>query len=143
MATPLKLVVLGMMGRAPFAGQTWLYLNWLRGLSRLGHEVYYVEDDTVWPYDPEAETVSDDCGYATRHIARSMEAIGLADRWAFRLADVEGACWGMSEPALRELYRGCDALLNIVGATDLREDHLLAPLRIYVETDPVGSQLKL
>jgi hypothetical protein len=139
----LTLVVLGMMGRAPFAGQTWLYLNWLRGLSRLGHDVYYVEDDTVWPYDPEAETVTDDCRYAVRHIARSMEAIGLPDRWAFRLADRDGACWGMSEVELRELYERCDALLNIVGATDLREEHLRAPLRVYVETDPVGSQLRL
>ena len=42
MARPLKLVVLGMMGRAPFAGQTWLYLGWLRGLASLGHDVYYV-----------------------------------------------------------------------------------------------------
>jgi hypothetical protein len=139
----LTLVVLGMMGRAPFAGQTWLYLNWLRGLSRLGHDVYYAEDDTVWPYDPQAETVTDDCRYAVRHIAHSMEAIGLADRWAFRLADRDGACWGMSEVELRELYRRCDALINIVGATDLREEHLRAPLRVYVETDPVGSQLRL
>ena len=67
----LTLVVLGMMGRAPFAGQTWLYLNWLRGLSRLGHDVYYAEDDTVWPYDPQAETVTDDCRYAVRHIAQT------------------------------------------------------------------------
>ena len=29
------LVVLGMMGRSPFGGQTWLYLNWLRGFHRL------------------------------------------------------------------------------------------------------------
>jgi hypothetical protein len=131
------------MGRAPFAGQTWLYLNWLRGLSRLGHDVYYVEDDTVWPYDPHAETVTDDCRYALRHIARSMDAIGLAGRWAFRLADREGDCWGMSESALGRQYRDCDALLNIVGATDLREEQLRAPLRVYVETDPVGSQLRL
>jgi hypothetical protein len=143
MGVPLRIVVLGMMGRAPFGGQTWLYLNWLRGLQRLGHHVHYVEDDTVWPYDPLAETVTDDCSYATSHIARCMEAIGLRDRWAFRLADRDGACWGMSEPELRDLYRSCDALLNIVGATDLREDQLAAPLRVYVETDPVGSQLRL
>ena len=31
----LRLVVLGMMGQCPFGGQTWLYLNWLRGLHRL------------------------------------------------------------------------------------------------------------
>jgi hypothetical protein len=132
-----------MMGRVPFGGQTWLYLNWLRGLSDLGHDVYYVEDDTVWPYDPEANTVTDDCRYAVRHIARSMEAIGLDDRWAFRLADRTGACWGMPETGLAELFRGCDALLNVVGATDLREDHLLAPLRVYVETDPVTAELRL
>jgi len=48
----------------PFAGQTWLYLNWLRGLSGLGHDVYYVEDDNVWPYDPGIEAVTDDCSYA-------------------------------------------------------------------------------
>lgn len=143
MARPLKLVVLGMMGRAPFAGQTWLYLGWLRGLASLGHDVYYVEDDTVWPYDPAVEAVSDDCSYAVRHVARSMEEIGMADRWAFRLADRRDACWGMSEQALAELYRSCDALLNIVGATDLREEQLLAPLRIYVETDPVTAELRL
>jgi hypothetical protein len=143
MAARLKLVVLGMMGRSPFAGQSWLYLNWLRGLSRLGHDVFYVEDDTVWPYDPKANAVSDDCGYAIGHIARSMERIGLADRWAFRLADRRNASWGMSESALRDLYRDCDALLNIVGATDLREEQMLAPLRIYVETDPVTAELRL
>ena len=27
----LRLVALGMMGRCPFGGQTWLYLNWLSG----------------------------------------------------------------------------------------------------------------
>src|SRR5579863_3314219 len=100
MSDNLRLVVLGMMGRVPFAGQTWLYLNWLRGLAALGHDVYYVEDDTVWPYDPLANGVSDDCSYAVRHIAQSMRAIGLGDRWSFRLADHEGCCWGLSESAL-------------------------------------------
>ena len=36
MGKKLRLVVLGMMGRCPFGGQSWLYLNWLRGLARLG-----------------------------------------------------------------------------------------------------------
>jgi hypothetical protein len=139
----LRLVILGMMGRLPFGGQTWLYLNWIRAFSRLGHEVYYVEDDTVWPYDPEQNTITDDCGYAVRHIASCMERIGLPDRWAFRLADREGACWGMSARKLDELYRSCDALLNVVGATDLREEHLAAPLRVYVQTDPVLAELRL
>jgi hypothetical protein len=143
MSERLLIVVLGMMGRCPFAGQTWLYLNWLHALRSLGHEVWYVEDDSVWPYDPEANAVTDSCAYAVRHIRRSLERIGLEERWAFRLADREGACWGVSETALARLYGECDVLLNIVGATDLREESLHAPLRVYVETDPVTSQLRL
>jgi hypothetical protein len=139
----LRIVVLGMMGRCPFGGQTWLYLNWLRGFQRLGHDVWYVEDDTVWPYDPVQNTVTDDCSYAVRHLEDCLGRIGLGDRWAFRLADREGACWGLTEPELDGLYRSCDALFNIVGATDLREEHLAARFRVYVETDPVIAQLQL
>jgi hypothetical protein len=62
---PLRIIVLGILGRCPYGGQTWLYLNWLLPLQRLGHEVWYVEDDSVWPYDPVKGTVTDDCSYAT------------------------------------------------------------------------------
>jgi hypothetical protein len=143
MSNKLRLVVLGMMGRCPFGGQTWLYLNWVRALSQLGHEVYYVEDDTVWSYDPDQNIVTDDCGYAIRHIAACMERIGLAGQWAFRLVGREGACWGMSARRLDGLYRSCDALLNVVGATALREEHLAAPFRVYVQTDPVTTELTI
>jgi hypothetical protein len=140
----LRLVVLGMMGRCPFGGQTWLYLNWLRAFASLGHEVWYVEDDTVWPYDPEQETVTDDCIYAAKHIAGSLQRIGLEGRWALRLADRPGGvCHGLPSQRLDELYRECDALLNVVGATDLRDEHMTAPLRVYVETDPVTVELRL
>ena len=132
-----------MMGRCPFGGQTWLYLNWLRGLHRLGHEVWYVEDDTVWPYHPGANAITDDCSYAVGHIRECLARIGLEDRWAYRLADREGACWGLTPGKLADLYRSCDALLNIVGATDLRDEQLEAPFRVYVETDPVTAELRL
>src|SRR4051794_22305424 len=140
---PLRIVVLGMMGRMPFGGQTWLYLNWLRGLAGAGHEVFYVEDDSVWPYDPIANAVTDDCSYAVRHVETALERVGLAGRWAFRLSDRAGACWGMSERELAELYRSADALLNIVGATDLHDEQLEVAFRVYVQTDPVTAELRL
>jgi hypothetical protein len=139
----LRLVVLGMMGRCPFGGQSWLYLNWLRGLYKLGHEVWYVEDDTVWPYDPERNSVTDDCSYAVRHIAGCMKRAGMPDTWAFRPAYRTGECHGISGSELNDLYRSCDALLNVVGATDLREEHLSARFRVYVECDPVIAELQL
>ena len=75
---PLRVVVLGMMGRCPFGGQTWLYLNWLRGLARLGHEVWYVEDDTVWPYDP----VRNDCHRRLRVRGTAHRGVHQAHRTA-------------------------------------------------------------
>jgi hypothetical protein len=139
----LRLVILGMMGRCPFGGQTWLYLNWVRALSRLGHEVWYVEDDTVWPFDPIENTVTDNCAYAVRHISTCMARIGLPNNWAYRLADRANACWNMTGQQLDELYRTCDILLNIVGATDLRDEHLKARRKVYIETDPVTAELRL
>jgi len=143
MSKKLKIVILGMMGRCPFGGQTWLYLNWLRGFERLGHEVWYVEDDSVWPYDPRQNTVTDDCSYAVHHIETCMQRIGIPNQWAFRLAYRKGTCFGMSDSKLDDLYRSCDVLLNVVGATDLREEQLQARLRVYVETDPVSAELQL
>jgi hypothetical protein len=132
-----------MMGRCPYGGQTWLYLNWIRALAAHGHEVWYVEDDPSWPYDPEQNTVTSDAGYATRHLADSMAHIGLGGQWAYRIAGLKDACWGLDGNKLDELYATCDALLNIVGATDLREEQMRAPLRVYVETDPVTAELRL
>ncbi len=139
-----KLVVLGMMGRCPFGGQTWLYLNWLRGFARLGHDVYYVEDDATWPYDPRANSISDDPSYAVDYLARVLAGIGLEGKWAYRaLWKGQDACFGLSRRQLLDLYSGCDAILNICGATVLNDDHGRAPRRVYVETDPVGNQLEL
>jgi len=138
------LVVLGMMGRCPFGGQTWLYINWLRGLAKCGCDVYYVEDDATWPYDPRVNTITDDPGYATDYLARTLARVGLGDRWAYRaLYRSPDACFGLSRERLLTLYRECDALLNVCGATVLNDDHMTARRRVYVETDPVTNQLEL
>jgi hypothetical protein len=119
-----------------------MFLNWLRGFQRLGHEVWYVEDLLSWCYDPEQDTMTDDGSYAARHVAACATRIGLGERWTVRRV-ASGACWGLGSAALDTLYRECDALLNISGSCDLRAEHLAAPRRIYVQTDPVTSELRL
>ena len=97
MSARRKIVVLGMMGRCPFGGQTWLYLNWLRGLARLGHEVWYVEDDATWPYDPRVNSIVDEPAYAAAYLEKVLSRIGLGDRWAYRaLYRGPDACFGLS-----------------------------------------------
>src|SRR5437773_753046 len=95
------LVILGMMGRCPFGGVTWDYLNWLRGFDKIGAEVYYVEDDATWPYDPAQDTISEDPAYAVAYVARAMNSVGLGERWAYRaLWRGSDACYGMTHAEL-------------------------------------------
>src|SRR5215831_7730759 len=137
-----RVVVLGMMGRTPFAGVAWQVLQYLEGLRRLGHDVYYVEDTETWPYDAEQNTVTDDCGYTLRYIARLMTWWGEPDRWAYR-SGVDGQTFGLSQTQVSDVLGSADALINLTGATVLREEHCRVPIRIYLETDPVLPQVEV
>ena len=135
------LVVLGMMGRMPVAGVTWQFLQYLEGFRRLGFATYYVEDTGEWPYDPDQNTISDDPSYAVRSIGELMRRYGFADHWAYRAVD--GRVYGLSADELDGLLARADALVNVTGATVLREEHRRVPVRIYLETDPVLPQIEV
>jgi hypothetical protein len=143
MTKGLRLVVLGIMGRMPLAGVVWQVLHYLEGFRRLGFEVYYIEDTGEWPYDPEQNTVTDDCTYTVNYIGRLMEWYGLSDRWAYRAAAQGGRVFGLSESKVSRLFERADVLVNLTGATVLREEHLRVPVRIYLETDPVLPQVEI
>jgi hypothetical protein len=142
MAERLRIVVAGAVGAMPFAGVAWQVLQYLEGLRRLGHEVFYLEDTARWPYDPENDTVCDDAGPAVAYVARLMARVGLAHRWAYR--DVAGGCLhGRSERELAAALARADVLVNLSGATLLRDEHLGVPVRVYLETDPVLPQIEV
>jgi hypothetical protein len=137
----MRVAVMGMMGRTPFAGVAWQVLQYLEGLRRLGWEVSYVEDTGDWPYDPVRQTVTDDSAYPVSYIGRLMDWLGLPDGWAYVAPD--GGAHGPLGSALPGLYRAVDVLVNLTGATVLREQHLAVPARLYVETDPVLAQVEV
>src|SRR5262249_28680206 len=136
-----SVVVLGMMGRSPFAGVGWQVLHYLEGFRRLGCAVTYIEDTGEWPYDPEQNTITDDCRYTTGYIGRLMEWCGLPDRWAYIAAAQGGRAMGPVGAQVGELLARADVLVNLTGATVLRDEHLRVPVRLYVETDPVQPQI--
>src|SRR5207244_4394540 len=79
----LRIVVFGLFGHLPWAGIAWQVLHYLEGFRRLGCEVYYVEDMGGWPYDPQRDTVSEDCSYTLNYMARLMASYDFSDRWAY------------------------------------------------------------
>jgi hypothetical protein len=142
-AEPRRIVVLAAVAEMPFAGVWWQVRHYLEGFRRLGHEVHYVEDTGNWPYDPELETVTDDAAGAVRRLAGLMEAAGFAGSWAFVNAARDGEVWGRSAGQLADIVARCEILVNLSGATVLKEAHLEVPVRIYLETDPVTPQIEI
>jgi hypothetical protein len=137
-----RLVVLHLAGRYPLGGIGWQAVHHVLGLARLGHDVYYVEDSRANPYDPRVKSVVMDPSYNVAFLADVMGRFGLGDRWAY-VDGATGACHGLSRDRLRQLYREADGLLNVCGATQLKDEHLRCPVRIYLETDPVFEQIRV
>jgi hypothetical protein len=72
-----------------------------------------------------------------------MAWLGLTEHWAYRAAAQGNRILGLSESQLAQLFKQADALINLTGATVLREEHLKVPVRIYLETDPVLPQIEV
>lgn len=138
-----KVVLAGMCFHLPLAGVVYQVLHYLIGLRQLGYEAYYIEDSTRWPYDVELEDVVLDASKNVGIVAAAFEAYGFAGRWAFRGDYAGGRCYGMEEQQIVRLYREADALLNITGAQEIREEHLACARRIYIESDPFASQVRI
>lgn len=134
-------IVMGIMGRMPWAGVSWQVLHYLEGFRRLGCDVYYVEDTGDWPYDPERDAVTDDLGFTLSFVDRLVSWAGLPGRWAYRFGLDADRTHGMSRRELADLFRRADVLVNVTGATWLHDEHLQVPVRMYVESDPVAPQI--
>jgi hypothetical protein len=71
-----------------------------------------------------------------------MATLGMSDRWIVRPPGVYDDCFGaLSYSGLQELYKRVDGVLNLCGATELREEHSFIQRLIYLETDPGGNQI--
>jgi hypothetical protein len=138
-----KVIVTGMLFWYPLAGMTYQFLHYLIGLKRLGYDAYYIEDSGRWIYDPKINDLSADASGNIAAMVPILQEHGFGDRWAFRGNYPDGKCYGMSEAKIGAVYRDADALLNVTGAQELRDEHLLCRRRIYVESDPFALQVKV
>src|SRR5512143_3292593 len=112
-----RIIVAGYIARYPLGGQVWSHLQYVLGLARLGHTVYFFED-AGWPgacYDPAHNRMGDDATYGLRALDGLMRRFDLGGRWVFRDASgrEHGPCAGHSEHVIRE----ADVLVNLSGVT--------------------------
>ena len=137
-----KVVVLGMMSKKPVAGIAYITMQYVVGLERLGYEAYYVEDHACSPTWFMTEDDDGSAG-AAAFIDGVMKRYGMGDRWAFHALHSDERCYGMSNEALRELYKSASWVLNVHGGTTPLPEHYEQGRLVYVGTDPVGREIEI
>jgi hypothetical protein len=147
MKSRLRIVATGLIAQHPLlGGVTWFYLQYLTGLARLGHDVYYLEDSGEWPYNTDGgptgdHWVADDPAPNVDHLARVMARFGLEGKWAYRFP-TEPRWFGMPLEDVEQVLKSADLLLNVSGTLEHPERYRLARKSIYIDTDPVFTQVR-
>jgi hypothetical protein len=139
--TPRRIVVLGTVASDPYAGMAWMHMQIAVGLRRLGHDVYYFETTSSWPYDPIRNSHVGDSDYAVPYLERVVRSFGLEHRWAYRRSYGDKAWFGMSRTAGEDLLAHADAVINVTGSTRVAEEGLRVGRMIYLGTDPVAHEV--
>src|SRR6516164_7369706 len=138
-----KIVILGMMTHMPVAGNIWLVLQYLVGLERLGYEAYYAEEHAINPGMLMRSEQDDGSALAAAFLQGVLAPYGLGDRWSFHALHADGRYYGMSEGALRDLYRNADLIINLHGGTLPAPEHSETGRLVYLGTDPVQLEIEL
>ncbi len=137
-----RIVVLHLAIRYPFAGVVWQLLHHLIALRELGLEVYYIEDHGAYVYDAIGATLTPDSTRNLKLVGGVLDRFGFAGRWAF-LDPITKDYVGMPKDKCLKLIRESEAVLNLCGASEPREEHFASPMMIYLETDPGLFQVQI
>lgn len=139
----MKIIVLGYIVRGPLGGLAWHHLQYVTGLTKLGHDVYFFEDSDDYPscYDPSRHLTDTNPEYGLRFAAEAFERVGLADKWVYYDAHTDKWLGPIGDRG-PELCESADLLLNISAVNPLRSWYLDIPARVLIDTDPVFSQIR-
>ncbi|WP_207495205.1 glycosyltransferase family 1 protein [Aridibaculum aurantiacum] len=136
-----KILVLGYIIRAPFGGLCFHHLQYLLSLKNLGHEVLFYEDSDDYPgyYNSQSIEIAKHLGFD--FINKLFAYYGLENKWVFFDSGVN--VWhGLSRNTFLNFCSQADIVLNLSGVNVLREWWLKIPVRAFVDTDPVFTQIK-
>lgn len=119
-----------------FAGSTWVRLQYVLGLARLGFDTYWV--DRIDEIDPYAHPHSLD--YLHRRFEQMARDFGFANRYCIVVGD--GARHlGMSGASLEKLTSDTQLLVNVSGYLPKQSPLNRIPRRAFVDVDPGFTQI--
>jgi hypothetical protein len=81
-------------------------------------------------------------GYGTRYIHAALEPFGFGDRWTF--VNYDGSYHGASRQRLQAFCRDAELFIDLSGgAWFWRDEYRTIPRKVFIDSDPVFTQLAL
>ncbi len=139
MKKKLTIIVSGMIAAEPGqGGATWAVLQYVLGLRRLGHEVFFVEPVQAPALRPAGIALAGSDN--VRYFQSVCVAYDLCDSSALLLAGTRET-FGLSYEQLQRVAARADLLINISGM--LADENLIGKIRVraYLDLDPAFNQL--
>jgi len=136
-------VVIGAIGKLPYAGMAYYWWHHIRGLKELGYDVHYLErlDRPLDAYDPEQGTMTDDPCYAVAYLERLSGRLELP-RERVSFVDLDDVCHLSGWESLDDALASATFVLNVSVPTwfDALEQ---CDRRLYVDGDPMFTQVAM
>ncbi len=128
--------------RYPQGGMMSHVLQYLVGLQRLGHEVYFVEKaDPGTCFDPVANVMSDDCSRGIAAAALLLSRFGLGDRWCF--VDVSGTYHGIDRVGIERIFSDADVFIDMGTHGAWLDESQSSGLRVLIDGEPGFNQIRM
>ncbi len=138
----MRILVGGVISIPPYSpGMAWNWMQHAVGFHRLGHDVHYVEEvRPEWCVDAEGHRTAYVESRNRQLFRTTMARFDLLDRASQVYNRGEDTC-GLSWSALCEVARQADVVINMSGHLTTEELLPITARRVYVDQDPVYTQL--
>ena len=138
----MRIVIGSVISAQPYSpGMVWNWMQHAVGLKRLGHDVVYVEEvPRELCVDASGAPCPLESSANLRSFCATMERFGFLDRACLIYAGGEATA-GMSIDTLEKYSRQADVLLNISGHVTHPRVVDAVRRRVYMDQDPVYTQL--
>ncbi len=144
MERSLKIVVAGFIVGFPMGGQVWVMLHYMQAMSRMGHEVLFLEDTSDWsyPFDPD-QGYGTDSSFGRGVLEDIFKRFKINGQWAYNSAIENRLYGGLTRKELDDYCAKADLWFNISGVNPLRDNYMRCKKKLVIDTDPVFTQARI
>lgn len=136
-------IVIGFIGKLPFAGMSLYNIHYIAGLQDLGYDVHYVEKQNSEEdcYDPDLDSMTADPSCAIRYLENLLPHYGI-ERTRYSFIDRMNNCWGSGWKSLDEALDRAEFVLSLCDPAWFDELER-CPQRAFVDGDPMFTQVEM